>query len=68
MPTKPREELHQVVYGYDSHRFIKTFGNSDGDISCIPNNQENYIYFTKQVIVDKFVNKEGKEVNVKREL
>ena len=28
----------------------------------------NYIAFTKQVIVDKFVNKEGKEVNVKREL
>ena len=25
-------------------------------------------FFTKQVIVDKFVNKEGKEVNVKREL
>ena len=25
------------------------------------------ISFTKQVIVDKFVNKEGKEVNVKRE-
>ena len=43
-------------------------GNSEGDISCIPNNEENYISFTKQVIVDKFVNKEGKEVNVKREL
>ena len=43
-------------------------GNSQGDISCIPNNEENYISFTKQVIVDKFVNKEGKEVNVKREL
>ena len=54
--------------GYESHRFIKTLGNSEGDISCIPNNEENYISFTKQVIVDKFVNKEGKEVNVKREL
>ena len=53
---------------YDSHLFIKTSGNSDGDISCIPNNEENYISFTNQVIVDKFVNKEGKEVNVKREL
>ena len=38
------------------------------DISCIPNNEENYISFTKQVIVGKFVNEEGKEVNVKREL
>ena len=54
--------------GYDSHLFIKTLGNSEGDISCIPNNEENYISFTKQIIVDKFVNKEGKEVNVKREL
>ena len=43
-------------------------GNSEGDIFCIPNNEENYISFTKQVIVDKFVNKEGKEVNVKSEL
>ena len=54
--------------GYDSHLFIKTMGNSKGDIFCIPNSEENYISFTKQVIVDKFVNKKGKEVNVKREL
>ena len=54
--------------GYDSHLCIKTMWNSEVDISCIPNNEENYISFTKQVIVDKFVNKEGKKVNVKREL
>ena len=54
--------------GYDSHLFIKTLRNSEGNISCIPHNDESYISFTKQVIVDKFVNKEGKEVNVKREL
>ena len=54
--------------GYGSLLFIKTLGNSEADISCIPNNEENYISFTKPVIVDKFVNKEGKEVNVKREL
>ena len=29
--------------GYDSHLFIKTFGNSEGDISCKQNNEENYI-------------------------
>ena len=34
----------------------------------MPNNEENCISFTKQVIVDKFVDKEGKIVNVKREL
>ena len=52
--------------GNDSHLFIRTLGNSEGDISCIPSNEENYISFTKQVIVDKFVNKEGKDINVKR--
>ena len=31
---------------YDSHLFIKTLGNSEGDMSCIPNNEENYISFT----------------------
>ena len=54
--------------GYDSHLFITILGNSEGDISCIPNNEEKYISFTKQVIVDKLVNEEGKEINVKREL
>ena len=47
--------------GYDSHLFIKTLGNSEGDISCIPNNEENYISFTKQVIADTFFNKDGKK-------
>ena len=56
------------VSGYDSHLFIKTVGNSEGDISCIPNNEGNSISFTKQVIVDKFVNKEEQEVNIKCEL
>ena len=54
--------------GYDSYLFIKTLGISVGDISCIPSNEENYIYFRKQVIVDKFIDKEGKKVNVKRDL
>ena len=54
--------------GDGSHLFTKTFGNSEGDIYCIRNNEENYISFTKQVIVDKFVNEEGKDVDVKREL
>ena len=57
--------------GYYSHLSIKTLGNSEGYISCIPNNEENYIslqFFTKQVIVDNFVSKEELEVNVKREL
>ncbi len=54
--------------GYDAHLFIKNLGVSKGKINCIPNNKEKYISFTKEVEVDKFVNKEGKEVPVKREL
>ena len=65
-------KLFPVVFhnlsGYDSYLFIKALENSEGDISCIPNNEENCISFTKQVIVDKFVNTEGKKVNVKRVL
>ena len=38
---------------YHSHLFIKTLGNSEGDISSTPNNEENYISFMKQVIVNK---------------
>ena len=54
--------------GYDSYLLIKILRNGEGDISCIPNNEENYISFTKQVMVDKFVTNEGKYVNVKCEL
>ena len=67
VPTLILVVLHNLS-GYDSHLFIKTLGNSERDISCIPNNEENCPSFTKQVIVDKFVNKGGKNVNVKREL
>ena len=60
--------FHKLA-GCDSHHFIKKkLGNSDGYIYCIPNNEENYTSLTKQVIVDKFVNMERKEVSVKRKL
>ena len=50
--------------GYESHLFIKTLGNSEGDIYSIQNNEENYISFTKlSFIIDIFVNKEEREVN-----
>ena len=26
--------------GYDSHLFVKTVGNSEGDICCLPNNEK----------------------------
>ena len=65
-------KFFQVIFhnvsACDCHLFIKTLENSEGDISCIPNFDENYISFAKQVIVDNFVNMEGKEINVRREL
>ena len=54
--------------GYDSHLFIKNLGTSEGKINCIPNNEEKYISFTKQIVVDTFKNKGGKQVDVKRDI
>ena len=54
--------------GYDSHLFIKNLGTSEGNINCIPNNEEKYISFTKQIVVDTFINEEDKQVDVKRDI
>ena len=54
--------------GYDSHLFIKNLGKSEGKIDCIPNNEEKYISFTKHILVDKFIDKKGEEVEVKRKI
>ena len=55
--------------GYDAHLFIKNLGVSEGNIDCIPNNEEKYISFTKHIEVDRFTPRGGeKEVVVKREL
>ena len=54
--------------GYDSHLFKKKLGTSEGRINCIPNNKEKYISFTKQLVVDTFTNKEGKKIDVKRDI
>ena len=53
--------------GYDSHLFIKNLGTTGGNISCIPNNEEKYISFTKRIIVDTF-SKDGKDIDVKRDI
>jgi len=55
--------------GYDGHLLIKKLrGNNNEKITCIPNNEEKYISFSREVIVDKYTNKQGKQVIVKREL
>jgi hypothetical protein len=50
--------LHNLS-GYDAHLFIKNPGVTDGNINCIPNNEEKYISFTKQIKVGSY-EKDGK--------
>ena len=45
--------------GYDSHLFIKNLGFSQGNIDCIPNNEERCISFNKRVQVGSYTAKEG---------
>ena len=45
--------------GYDSHLFIKNLGFSQGNIDCIPNNEERYSSFTKSIEVGCYTSKEG---------
>ena len=52
--------------GYDSHLFIKNLGFSEGNIDCIPNNEEKYISFSKNIQVRSYMkkvkNEEGETV------
>ena len=49
--------------GYDSHLFIKSLGspNKKETLECIPNNEEKYITFTKNIIVGQYTNKKGED-------
>ena len=39
--------------GYDSHLFVKNLGITEGEIRCIPNNDEKYISFSRIISKDK---------------
>ena len=54
--------------GYDSHLFIKNLGFTDGNIDCIPNNEEKYISFTKNTVTGSYTNKEGKTKPIKHKI
>ena len=41
---------------------------SGGKLNCIPNNEEKYISFSKEIKVGEFIGKDGKTHEVKREL
>ena len=43
--------------GYDSHLFIKELGFNEGDIDCIPNNEQKYISFSKSIQVRIYIKK-----------
>ena len=43
--------------GYDSHLFIKNLGFSEGNIDCIPSNEEKYISFSKKIEVKSYTKK-----------
>ena len=69
-------EFFPVIFhnlsGYDSHFFIKKLGytnkNTKSDeLACIPNNEEKYTSFSKEIKVDEYI-KKGKTHEVKRKL
>ena len=53
--------------GYDTHMFIKDLAETEGEINCIAKTEENYISFSKRIVVDIF-EKEGKKISVKRDI
>ena len=49
---------------YDCHLFVKRLADSPGDVGCIHRNEEKYVTFNKNVLVDTIVTDDEKEVNV----
>ncbi len=56
--------LFHNLEGYDSHLFVKSLGLTEGDIRCIPKTDEKYISFSKNIIMESVVDKNGKEKNL----
>lgn len=63
--------LHNLK-GYDSHLFVNALNKygqiDDCEISCIPNNEEKYISFSKNIKVGTYINAEGIEKPVSFEI
>ena len=60
--------LFHNLSGYDSHLFIKNIWVTERSINCIPNNEEKYISFSKDIVVGAYTNKNIKVVDVKQQL
>ena len=66
--TKFTPVIFHNLSGYDAHLFVKNLGKSEGDIKCIPNNEEKYISFSKDIIIGEYENKKGEKVKIKHEI
>ena len=55
--------LFHNLSNYDSHLFVRRLADTDGEVDCIPHNEEKYITFSKNVIVDT-IQKDDKDMNV----
>ena len=51
--------------GYDSHLFIKKLGSPNENMDCIPNNEEKYISFSKNIKVGEYKDKKTGEIRDK---
>ena len=47
--------------GYDAHLFIRELGKHSKHIGVIAKNKEDYITFSVNIVVDKYIDKEGNE-------
>ena len=54
--------------GYDANLFIKELGKKSKDIGVIAKNKEDYITFSVDIMVDKYIDKNGEEKDKKIEL
>ena len=54
---------------YDASLFIKNLGVVEGKIDCFPKkNEENYISFSKEIVIGKYIDGKGNEKDSKREI
>ena len=53
--------------GYDTHMFIKDLAETPGEINCISKTEEDYISFSKTIVVDTFI-RDGKKIEIRRQI
>ena len=60
--------IFHKLSGYDSHIFISQLGENKGKVKAIPNTDEKYISFSKNLRLRTFEDEKGKEKKVFREI